>query len=110
MAFLASEAGRFVSGQVTSLHGSMVPESLRRLKMGFAGRLRFTYDANGNVGQILNASDQSLVAHYEYDPYGNTIVADDKDSSGYVDRNPMRFSTKWFDDEFVGSGVNGAVG
>ncbi|MBN1490904.1 MAG: hypothetical protein JXA69_13380 [Phycisphaerae bacterium] len=59
----------------------------------------FAYDGNGSVGQLLNADDQTLAAHYEYDPYGNIIVAEDVDSSDYVNANPMRFSTKWFDAE-----------
>ncbi len=63
----------------------------------------FTYDANGNVGQLLKyvagTSTVTLAAHYEYDPYGNVIVADDVDSSGIVSANPIRFSTKWFDVE-----------
>jgi len=55
----------------------------------------FFYDANGNVGQLIQASDWSLAAHYEYDPYGNTIT-----SSGlYASLNPYRFSTKWLDAE-----------
>jgi len=60
----------------------------------------FFYDANGNVGQVVNhATGYAVAAHYEYDPYGNVILADDADSSGYVDVNPIRFSTKWFDTE-----------
>ena len=70
----------------------------------------FFYDGNGNVGQLVKASDQSTVAHYEYDPYGNTIVIDDVDESGYANANPFRFSTKWLDDELAGASVNGAVG
>ena len=70
----------------------------------------YFYDANGNVGQLVNAGNQTLAAHYEYDPYGNIITADDVDSSGYVDANPIRFSTKWFDTDLAGAGVTGAVG
>jgi len=58
----------------------------------------YFYEANGNVGQLMDATDTdniTLAAHYEYDPYGNTIA-----SSGlYASSNPYRFSTKWFDDE-----------
>jgi len=35
----------------------------------------FLYDGNGNVGQIIKASDQTTVAKYEYDPFGNLIAA-----------------------------------
>jgi len=36
----------------------------------------FLYDANGNVGQVLDATDTNNItigAYYEYDPYGNLI-------------------------------------
>jgi RHS repeat-associated protein len=55
----------------------------------------YLYDANGNVGQLIRATDQSIAARYEYDPYGNTIVKE----GSYADANPFRFSTKWFDSE-----------
>ncbi len=60
-----------------------------------AGSYWFLYDANGNVGQLVKASDQTTAARYEYDPYGNTIVK----AGDYADANPYRFSTKWFDAE-----------
>jgi len=74
----------------------------------------YFYDGNGNVGQILAIESTSplviyRVAHYEYDPYGNAIVIDNRycDISGdpvgitcpFGNANPFRFSTKWFDPE-----------
>jgi len=55
----------------------------------------------------LNAADRSTVARYEYDPYGN-IIGPDVDGDGqWIDdatafalANPIRFSTKWYDNEF----------
>ena len=83
----------------------------------------YLYDANGNVGQLVDWSDipdweikqltsaqdwhaDRLVARYEYDPYGN-VVGPDTDSDGdwtddagpYATVNPFRFSTKYWDDE-----------
>ncbi|MCP4346877.1 MAG: RHS repeat-associated core domain-containing protein, partial [Desulfobacterales bacterium] len=55
----------------------------------------YFYDANGNVGQLANAADGSIAAHYEYDPFGNIIKAEGE----YKDSNPYRFSTKYFDAE-----------
>ncbi|MCP4347874.1 MAG: hypothetical protein GY795_20415 [Desulfobacterales bacterium] len=55
----------------------------------------YLYDANGNVGQLANAADGSIAAHYEYDPFGNIIKAEGE----YRDRNPYRFSTKYIDSE-----------
>ncbi len=55
----------------------------------------YTYDGNGNVGQLLDASDGSVLAHYEYDPFGKVI-----NSAGTLAaENPFRFSTKYADDE-----------
>jgi RHS repeat-associated protein len=58
----------------------------------------FFYDANGNVGQVVDGTDLNnitIAAKYEYDPYGNLIAS----SGPYKDANPFRFSTKWFDNE-----------
>ncbi|MCP4107549.1 MAG: hypothetical protein GY749_18735 [Desulfobacteraceae bacterium] len=44
----------------------------------------YLYDANGNVGQLANAADGSIAAHYEYDPFGNIIKAEGE----YKDSNP----------------------
>ena len=59
----------------------------------------YFYDANGNVGQVVDlgaaGAGTSVVAHYEYGPYGN--VADQ--SGAYAATNPFRFSTKYLDDE-----------
>ena len=55
----------------------------------------YFYDANGNVGQLIAASDGSIEAKYEYDPYGNVIASD----GDYAEENPFRFSTKYWDDE-----------
>jgi RHS repeat-associated protein len=63
----------------------------------------FLYDANGNVGQLVknttSPTNYPLTAHYEYDAYGQAVVTADVDSSDYVNINPFRFSTKWFDDQ-----------
>ncbi len=62
-----------------------------------AGSYWFFYDGNGNVGQVLNAATLAVAAHYEYDPYGKLIEANCY--GPYKDANPIRFSTKWFDNE-----------
>jgi RHS repeat-associated protein len=64
-----------------------------------AGSYWYLYDGNGNVMQLLDASTLDVAAVYEYDAYGNTLVAEDWDFSGIVDDNPFRFSTKWLDTE-----------
>ena len=65
----------------------------------------YTYDANGNVSQLINL-DGSLLAHYEYDPFGKTIVSDgvprqsaNSATAGLLAQtNPFRFSTKHWND------------
>ncbi len=77
-----------------------------------AGDFVYTYDANGNVGQLIGLTPTSwdagtvMVARYEYDPYGKVIGPDDDDDGDWRDdagpyavENPIRFSTKYFDDE-----------
>ncbi len=53
----------------------------------------FTYDANGNTGQLLDASG-SIAAHYEYSPFGKTVAK----SGPMANLNPYRFSTKYEDE------------
>jgi RHS repeat-associated protein len=53
----------------------------------------YLYDANGNVGQLVNLADGTLAARYEYDPYGNSLVAEGPMAAA----NPFRFSTKYLD-------------
>jgi len=53
----------------------------------------YFYDANGNVGQVVETtlgSAGTIVAHYEYTPYGQVLVEPLFDQ-------PYRFSTKPFD-------------
>jgi RHS repeat-associated protein len=62
-------------------------------------RYVYFYDANGNVGQVIDlaapSASASIKAHYEYDAYGNLLVQ----SGSYAAANPYRFSTKPWDDE-----------
>jgi RHS repeat-associated protein len=52
-----------------------------------------TFDGNGNISEYL-AANGSTAAHFEYDPFGNTVV--NTDSSGQFS---YRFSTKPLDSE-----------
>jgi len=54
----------------------------------------FTFDANGNVSELINGAG-GIAAHYEYDPFGNAIVA----TGSYANANPWKFSTKPVDAE-----------
>ena len=55
-----------------------------------------TYDGNGNVSEYLDSTGAS-VAHYEYDAFGNEIVA--ATSSSLAQNFSHRFSTKYYDEE-----------
>ncbi len=52
-----------------------------------------TFDGNGNVSEYLNANGDTI-AHFEYDPFGNTVV-----NAGSVSLFNYRFSTKPLDFE-----------
>ncbi|WLE97264.1 MAG: RHS repeat-associated core domain-containing protein [Candidatus Electrothrix communis] len=54
----------------------------------------YFYDANGNVGQLLDSADGSVVAAYEYAPFGGMTSA----MGSYAETNPFRFSSKYADD------------
>jgi RHS repeat-associated protein len=47
------------------------------------------YDGNGNITEYIDAN-ATVVAHYEYDPFGNTTVASEAKANDF----PYRFSTK----------------
>ena len=53
------------------------------------------YDGNGNLTTLQNAATSTLAATYEYGPFGEPIAT----SGAYADKNPVRFSTKYTDDE-----------
>ena len=55
----------------------------------------YCHDANGNVMQLANVTDGTLVAAYEYSPFGETVVS----TGPLAKANPFRFSTKWFDND-----------
>ena len=58
-------------------------------------RYAYTFDGNGNVGQLVDIDTGDLAGSYRYDPFGRLIAVD-----GVVDDdNPFRFSTKYFDGE-----------
>ena len=55
----------------------------------------YLYDANGNVGQLVNALTGDIDAHYEYDPFGRLL----KSTGSKANQNPYRFSTKPMDQQ-----------
>jgi RHS repeat-associated protein len=54
-----------------------------------------SYDGNGNVVALIQTMDGTLVANYEYGPFGEVI----RTTGPLAKANPLRFSTKYQDDE-----------
>jgi len=54
----------------------------------------YTLDVNKNISELLDASG-SVVAHYEYAPFGKLI----KSSGYYAEANYFRFSSEYYDEE-----------
>ncbi len=104
------ERKKFVAGtaeeSVNDAQGSLLQDHCRRVRKtalsGFTNgtfsittTTAYLYDGNGNVMAPVNAADKSIVASYEYDPFGNTLRA----TGAQAAANPFRFSTKYTDDE-----------
>ena len=53
-----------------------------------------SYDGNGNLTALVDSSDSSIQAHYEYDPFGQIL----RMTGDYAEQNPFRFSTKFHDE------------
>ncbi len=51
-----------------------------------------TYDANGNISEYVTASSGNIVAHYDYSPFGEQILASGEMAQTFT----HRFSTKPF--------------
>lgn len=64
--------------------------------VGVGARSHFvSYDGNGNLTVLVNASDSTITAQYVYGPFGENLRA-----SGSIARaNPIRWSSKYTDEE-----------
>jgi RHS repeat-associated protein len=60
---------------------------------GVPAAMLFVYDGNGNVTALVDAADGSVVARYDYSPFGMTVLADGPAAAA----NPWRFSSKEHD-------------
>ena len=67
---------------------------LARIDHGASKSHIYFYDANGNVGQLVDSADGGIVAAYEYAPFGGLTSS----MGSYAEVNPFRFSTKYADD------------
>lgn len=53
------------------------------------------FDGNGNLAALVNTANGAILASYEYGPFGEVIRA----TGPMAKANPIRFSTKYQDDE-----------
>jgi len=53
----------------------------------------YFHDGNKNVSDVIDASDGSLAAHYDYAPFGAVTTA----TGPMADANPYRFSSEYHD-------------
>ncbi|MCX6929343.1 MAG: RHS repeat-associated core domain-containing protein, partial [Verrucomicrobia bacterium] len=53
------------------------------------------FDGNGNVAALADAGSTSILAQYEYGPFGEVL----RKTGTMASANPFRFSTKYHDDE-----------
>jgi RHS repeat-associated protein len=53
------------------------------------------FDGNGNVAALVRSKDGTVSANYEYGPFGEVL----RSSGTMAKANPIRFSTKYQDDE-----------
>ncbi len=58
---------------------------------GCSQTYQYCYDGNGNVGQVVNSTDGTIIASYAYDPFGKTIKSD----GVYATENKFKFSKKF---------------
>jgi RHS repeat-associated protein len=94
-----------LNGQVNSLEGAGTIGGLLAHEdhaVATTRNLMYFYDANGNVGQLMNLADQTATAwaKYEYDPYGGlrSFYEHSDYSQGSVPvAFAFRFSTKYHD-------------
>ncbi len=87
--------GLDLTGSLTGAGG--IGGLLQIYDAGVSKTLLPTYDGNGNVAAMVNATNSTLIleAVYEYDPYGNLL----RKEGAYAAENPIRFSTRYTDGE-----------
>ena len=96
---LAGQAGQINSLEGAGGIGGLV--GVRNLGESPARSYVYFCDGNGNIGQAINRSSDTIDAKYEYDAYGNNLLdaSDPNESGPFADDNPFRFSTKYYDGE-----------
>jgi RHS repeat-associated protein len=86
--------GQDLSGSLQGAGGVGGLLSMTRISGGISNTYFYCMDGNGNVTDMVDA-DGNNVAHYEYGPFGETLVA----TGPMALINHFRYSTKYWDDE-----------
>ena len=81
---LSFEGAGGIGGVLSNIDHSLSPSTTQH----------YFYDANGNVVDLLDSNDV-LVAHYEYDPFGKVVIKEGE----YSTNNTIRFSSKIHDSQ-----------
>jgi len=87
--------GLDVSGTLQAAGGVGGALAMTRDTGSATNTYRYCFDGNGNVVNLVDASDGSIAATYEYSPFGQLI----RSTGTMADDNPVRWSTKHIDDE-----------
>jgi len=69
--------------------------AIQDYRTNWKGTFNPAFDGNGNVTALVESTTETIVAAYEYDAYGNIV----RTSGAYATENPIRFSTKYHDNE-----------
>jgi RHS repeat-associated protein len=86
----------FVWGKDISLYSQNAAGIGGLLMISIPGTNCFpTYDGSGNIDGLINASDETMLARYEYSPFGQLI----RITGSLAGQNPFRFSSKFLDEE-----------
>jgi RHS repeat-associated protein len=86
--------GQDLSGSLQGAGGVGGLLSMTRIDGGTSNTYFYCMDGNGNVVDMVDA-EGNKVAHYEYGPFGQTLVA----TGPMAQVNPFRFSSKYTDNE-----------
>jgi len=89
--------GRDLSGSLQGAGGigGLLTAQLYNPTTSNSTTVLYTYCANGNVSELVDTTGTNIVAHHEYSPFGEAVVA----TGPLAEVNVILFSTKYWDVE-----------
>ena len=93
--------GSILAGQKTGNNKMVFMYDNNGDAFGFIYNNATYYYAKNTQNDVIGITDSTgtLVASYRYDAWGNIILKNDKDGSGIVDINPIRYRSYYYDTE-----------